>query len=127
MLPVLKLFTPVDELDICGTPIKSEPHTKAQSAFVKTYEIDEGYVLLTVWNGLLHEVIYQTPMDSEDDSLRRNNELFKHYGEGHGWDEILDNGFGKTYRRADNQRYALWSYAVDFNTFGTMEFHAVKW
>jgi hypothetical protein len=53
--------------------------------------------------------------------------LFAHYGDGQPYDEILDNGFGKTYRRADMQRYALWSYAMDFTTIGTMEFHAVKW
>jgi len=39
----------------------------------------------------------------------------------------LDNGFGKTYRTVDMERYALWSYAMDVATFGTMQFHAVKW
>jgi hypothetical protein len=39
--------------------------------------------------------------------------------------EILDNGFGKTYRREDMRRFALWSYAMDCVTFGTMEFHEV--
>jgi hypothetical protein len=34
---------------------------------------------------------------------------------------------GKTYRRADMERYALWSYVMDYTTFGTVGFHAVKW
>jgi hypothetical protein len=25
------------------------------------------------------------------------------------------------------ERYALWTYAMDYTTVGTMEFHAVKW
>ncbi|MFF0503774.1 hypothetical protein ACFYUH_09270 [Streptomyces fimicarius] len=37
------------------------------------------------------------------------------------------NGFGKTYRDAGQRRYALWSHVMDFTTFGTMEFHQVKW
>ena len=40
---------------------------------------------------------------------------------------MLDNGFGKTYRRADEQCFALWSYAMDYTTIGTMEFHEVMW
>ncbi len=127
MLPVFKLLTPIDALKAPGSIIESEPHEKAAGATVHVYEIDSGRVLLTAWNGLLHEVIYQTPMEFEDESHRRNEMLFKHYGEGHEWNELLDNGFGKTYRRADMQRYSLWSYAMDFNTFGTMAFHEVKW
>lgn len=127
MPPLFKLLAPMDDVDLPGLLVESEPHEKAAGALVRTYEIEAGCVLLTTWNGLLHEVIYQTPMESENESLRRNEMLFAHYGDGHGWNELLDNGFGKTYRRSDMQRFALWSYAMDFNTFGTMEFHAVRW
>lgn len=75
----------------------------------------------------LTEVIYRTPAESVEDASRRNDWLFAHYGQGDGWTEILDNGFGRTYRRTDQQRYALWSYAMDITTFGTMGFHQVKW
>lgn len=125
MLPVFKLLTPIDAVNPAGILVESAPHENATGATVQVYEIDAGRVLLTAWNGLLHEVIYQTPMEFEDESLRRNESLFKHYGEGLIWNELLDNGFGKTFRRADMQRYALWSYAMDYNTFGTMEFHEV--
>ena len=33
----------------------------------------------------------------------------------------------RRYRRADMERYAPWSYSMDYTTVGTMEFHAVKW
>ncbi|MFJ6928328.1 hypothetical protein ACIQUP_13625 [Streptomyces nigra] len=89
--------------------------------------VDGGRLLLTVWRGRLHEVIYQTPAESEQDAARRNDRLFAHYGQGDGWTEILDNDFGKTYRRTDQRRYALWSYATAITTFGTMEFHRVMW
>ena len=73
----------------------------------------------------MHCVIYQAPLGDETAIESRNAGLFEHYGEGQEWDEILDNGFGKTYRREDMRRFALWSYAMDFVTFGTMEFHEV--
>ena len=127
MLPLLQLLTPIDDLEPPGDLAAAEAHEKLEGAVVRTYEIDDGRLLLTFWNGQLHEVIYQTPLDSEKDSLRPNKRLFEHYGEGQKWNEILDNGFGKVYRRADMQRFALWSYTMDFNTFGTMAFHEVKW
>jgi hypothetical protein len=82
---------------------------------------------VTEWRKAVHEVIFQTPARTRKQAAARNAALFDFYGEGHGWNEILDNGFGKTYRRADLQRFALWSYAMDFNTFGTMAFHEVRW
>jgi hypothetical protein len=127
VLPVFELLTPIDALKAPGPLVHSLPHEKAAGATVQAYEIEAGRILLTVWNGVLHEVIYQTPMEFEEESRRRNVTLFRHYGGGQKWNELLDNGFGKTYRRADMQRYALWSYAMDFNTFGTMAFHEIKW
>ena len=84
-------------------------------------------IILTTWQGKLHEVIYQTPAKDEDAAASRNAAQFVHYGDGHPFNEVLDNGFGKTYRRADMQRYALWSYAMYFTTVGMMDFHVVKW
>ncbi|WP_240330540.1 hypothetical protein [Streptomyces sp. CB09001] len=57
-------------------------------------------------------MIYQTAAESEAEASRRNERLFAHYGRGEGWTEIVDNGFGKTYRSADERQYALWSYAT---------------
>ena len=71
-------------------------------------------------------VIQSAPAGDEDASVERNETLFAHYGDGHAFNEILDNGFGKTYRRADMERYALWSYAMDYTTIGTMAFHEVE-
>ena len=102
-------------------------HENADDAVTHTYAVPEGAVFVTIWQGLVHEVLYQTPCETEAESAARNRKLFAHYGEGLEWTEILDNGFGKTYRRNDGERYALWSYAMDFTTFGTMAFHEVKW
>jgi hypothetical protein len=124
-LPLFSLLQAADEIAAPGELIWEMPHEEAEDASQRCFQIDDGRVILTVWRRKLHEVIYQTPLEDEAAVERRNVELFKHYGEGHSWNEILDNGFGKTYRRADMQRYALWSYAMDFNTFGTMEFHKV--
>jgi hypothetical protein len=126
-LPLLELLCTADEARIPGDLELSNPHEKAPDAVVDSYLIDSGRILLTFWHGWLHEVVYQTPAKSESDASRRNDLLFEHYGQGRSWNEILDNGFGKTYRRVDLQRYALWSYTMDFTTFGTMEFHQVKW
>jgi hypothetical protein len=106
--------------------VANEPHEHAPGAVVRTYEIPEGHILVTEWCGLVHEVIFQTPGRTEEEAAARNQNLFQFYADGLEWNEILDNGFGKTYRRSDLQRFALWSYAMDFNTFGTMEFHGVR-
>jgi hypothetical protein len=121
------LLEPADAIAKPGELVWEGPHEKVAGAYQCRYEIPEGYVILTTWQSKLHEVIYQTPADDEAASADRNAALFAHYGDGHPFNEVLDNGFGKTYRRADMQRYALWSYAMDFTTVGTMEFHAVKW
>jgi hypothetical protein len=102
-------------------------HEHVAGAVVHLYRVEAGQVLVTLWGGLVHEVIFQTPCELSADSEERNRKLFDYYGEGQTWSEILDNGFGKSYRRADMQRCALWSYAMDFNTFGTMAFHEVRW
>ncbi|MFI7006443.1 hypothetical protein [Streptomyces sp. NPDC050145] len=126
-LPLLDLLCAAEEVRVLGEPEASGRHEKAPDAVVDTYVIDGGRLLLTLWRGRLHEVIYQTPAESWEEASRRNDRLFAHYGQGGGWTEILDNGFGKTYRRADQRRYALWSYMMDVTTFGTMDFHQVKW
>ncbi|MER6327296.1 hypothetical protein [Streptomyces coelicoflavus] len=126
-LPLLELLGAADDVRVPGGLESSRPHENAPDAVVDTYAIDGGWLLITLWRGRLHEVIYQTPAESAEDASRRNDRLFAHYGQGDGWTEILDNGFGKTYRRADQQRYALWSYTMDVTTFGTMGFHQVKW
>jgi hypothetical protein len=126
-LPLYSLGAAVDSIVAPGELVWEGPHEKAEGGYQRRYKIPEGHVILTTWKGKLHEVIYQTPADNEKASADRNVALFAHYGEGQAFNEVLDNGFGKTYRRADLLRYALWSYAMDYTTIGTMQFHAVKW
>lgn len=126
-LPLFRLLGSADCIAEPGELVWEGPHEKAEGAYLRRYAIAEGHVIVTTWQGKLHEVIYQTPAEDGASAADRNATLFAHYGEGYGFNEVLDNGFGKTYRRADMQRYALWGYMMDYMTIGTMEFHAVKW
>jgi hypothetical protein len=126
-LPLFQLLADTDHVLLIGKLIKEEPHEKVIDAYTQRFEIAEGHYILTFWHNKLHEVIYQTPMADKRNIDDRNKKLFSHYGDGKLFNEILDNGFGKTYRRTDMERYALWSYVMDFTTVGTMEFHPVKW
>lgn len=125
-LPLFQLLSPWRFVECPGELIEEAPHKKAARAYDRCYEIAEGHCILTEWNGLLHCVIYQTPVEDEVVRASRNAMLFDHYGEGLDWRELVDNGFGKIYRRADMRRFALWSYYMDYNTFGTMEFNDVR-
>ena len=126
-LPLFSLLQDASTLADPGELEWEAAHDHAEGAYERGFRIADGQIILTIWLGKLHAIIYQTPLEDEIAIQSRNAELFEHYGEGHDWTEILDNGFGKTYRRADMQRFALWSYAMDYNTFGTMEFHEVMW
>jgi len=126
-LPFFTLLAPAKSIALPGELVSEQPHEHAKRAIDRRYRITEGQVILTTWKGKLHCVIYQASLEDETDIQGRNERLFAHYGEGKAWNEILDNGFGKTYRREDMERFALWSYAMDYNTFGTMAFHEVMW
>jgi hypothetical protein len=75
----------------------------------------------------LHEVIYQTPAGNAAGAIARYAAIFAHYSGSRSFNEIFDNGFGQAHRRADMERYALWSYAMDITTVGTVAFHPIKW
>ena len=112
-------------LPAIGTFEREGPDEKAKGARNLYFTLPEGRVILTIWRKKLHCVTYQTPARTEKAALQRNAFLFDRYGDGRAWTEVLDNGFGKSYWRADQEVFALWSYAMDFNTFGTKAFHAV--
>jgi hypothetical protein len=126
-IPRLQLETPIADLPVVGMLVWERPHEKADGVIQRQYEIPEGNIILADWHGVLHEIIYQTPCEDSRSIAERNERLFAVHADGYTWNEILDNGFGKTYRRSDMMRFALWSYAMDFNTFGTMAFHDIKW
>lgn len=126
-LPVLRLLTDVTQLEPPGHLVAQDRHEHVGEAEVSRYAIDAGTVLLTVWREVLHEVIYQLQPPTRQASESQRDWLLTAYGDGLLFNEILDNGWGKTYRREDMERFALWSYAADVTTVGTMSFHAVKW
>ncbi len=125
-VPVFRLLSAASDIDGPGDLVWEGPHQKAQGAHVRRFRIEPGHLLLTVWSGRLHEVIYQTPVGYDDGARLQHAFLFEHYGEGVAWNELFDNGFGKSYLRADGQAHASWS-NVDFHAFWTEAFHAVKW
>lgn len=126
-LPLLPLLVPWATIAPPGRLIWEGPHEYAKDARERHFEVSQGKIILAQWRGKVHEIIYQMPLDLGRASRRRNRILFDHYGQGHAWKEVLDNGFGKSYWRADRKRFALWSYAMDFNTFMTSAFHRVAW
>lgn len=126
-IPLFRLLDDSKGIVAPGKLVWEGPHEKAAGAYQQRFQVAEGHIILTTWQEKLHCIIYQTPAEDEERATHRNNALFLHYGDGHEFNEILDNGFGKTYRRADMARFALWSYAMDYTTIGTMDFHAVMW
>lgn len=126
MLPIFKIGQELNESEIPGVFVAKEPCADVEGAETYTYKIEEGTILLTIFDGLLHEVIYQTPKKWPWSRRKKNKYLFSSYCSKSGWEERLDNGFGKIYRSNDGEMYALWSYAMDFNTFGTMAFHEIS-
>jgi hypothetical protein len=125
--PLVPLLVPHETCVIPGTVQQIEAHEKVAEATTSSYETEYGTILVTVWNNCIHEVIYQMPLYSKAAVARRNAQLFCFYSDDKKWNKVLDNGFGITYRRADMERYALYSYAMDINTFGTMGFHEAEY
>ncbi|MEV0251680.1 hypothetical protein AB0H76_34180 [Nocardia sp. NPDC050712] len=121
-LPLFDLMTSPDALDETADVEWWTDETEIPDSFVLCLRVPGGRVLLTYWYAELHEVIFQTPADSEAAAAERNTRLFDHYSQGLEWNEVLDNGFGKTYERADQQLFAMWSYTMDYTTIGTADY-----
>ena len=124
MLPIFALGSPITGNSVPRTFIGERPHETVADATVLEFELPAGSVLLTMWHGELHEIVYQTPRRFIWNRWWKNRTLFRAYDPGAGWRRILDNGFGMTYRSNDDQLFALWSYVMDINTVGTMQFLA---
>lgn len=126
--PLLPVFLPLTQ-DVTppGREVYVGAHEHVSDACVRQYEVPQGHIVLTLWSGRLHEVVYRTPAASMEAARSKREELLGAYGDGHTFLEVLDNGFGKSYLRSDGERYALWSYTMDFVTVMTKDFRAVKW
>ncbi len=91
-LPLFRLLDAFEDVSAPGPVVWEGPHKKAEGAHEYRYEIPLGHIHITVWHGVLHEVIYDTPADDDDQevSYARDWFLFQHYGEGQLFREILD-------------------------------------
>ncbi|MET7641229.1 hypothetical protein [Streptomyces sp. NPDC005438] len=105
----------------------SDPHEHAPDAVVDTYVVDGGRLLLTLWHGRPHEVIYQTPGGVRGGLRAARRPAVRALRTGPRLDRDPRQRFRQDLSPTDQRRYALWSHALDFTAFGTMEFPQVKW
>ncbi len=92
-------------------------------ATVRKYRVVGGNILVTIWHGHVHKVIYQTPLPFFWLRWRRNRDLLKYYGEGQKWAEDWPVDFGKSRKRADGQVRSLYSRIMDYMTFLSVEYN----
>lgn len=137
-LPVFELGAALDE--DCQIPIIAEEGEEpvidrdtcenVPGAYYLRFKIREGYVILTLWNELVHGVTYQTPLRKKSLSLQRNKFLFEAYFREKEWCDTPDSGYGKLFKTLDRTVYGLWSH-VDFISFCTGEWqeaeHGRRW
>ncbi len=86
--------------------------------------LDDGNVVVELWRGSVHGVIYQTPQPTPEETLAQRDALMSLYSDGHTWNHILDNGFGDTWHRSDGAMICLHSRVMDYKTFRTTEVQA---
>jgi hypothetical protein len=125
--PLLDLLAMESDLSVLGTSSGEKPQNNPEGAVQRLYSLPNGQIIVTLWQGRLHEVIYQTPCNEETDRVARNERLFAHYGEEQEWKLVRNDSFGKVYGRADDARYAFWSIRMDYLTFGSMAYHAQRY
>ena len=74
-LPLFRLLQTEVTIDVPGAIVGERYHEKEANTYEWKIEIPEGYVIPTVWQGKLHEVIYQTPAKDERTAAERNAAL----------------------------------------------------
>jgi len=122
-IPVVPLQVPLEE--VTGLPAETEymASYEVPGATDYFYDVESGRLMVTTWNGLVHRVIYQTPL-REDLALQeeKNRRFLEEYAGGLGWDENTDREEGILYERSDGEVFAFWNREVDYMTVGTTEF-----
>jgi len=91
-------------------------------AVVRKYRTAGGFILVTIWNDAVHEVIYQTPLRFFWSRMKRKRELLRFYGDGQSWAEDWPIDFGTSQKRSDGEVRAIYSKIMDYMTFVTTEF-----
>ncbi|MBY0418007.1 MAG: hypothetical protein K2W88_08115 [Pararheinheimera sp.] len=127
MLPTFDLGDKFLPESLAGFTFKEAPHGKIAGATVYTVEVMAGDILLITFGEVLHEIVYQTPSWFPWTRKRKLRKLFKSYSNGHDWAELMDNGFGKVFRRSDKMVGALTSRLMDYTTFHTEFWRSQKW
>lgn len=85
--------------------------------------IEGGRLLVSVWNGSIQRVIYQTPIrNNESLQQYRNERILGAYANGATWDEGTEMEGAILYERSDGQAFALWALEADYLTVVTTEY-----
>ena len=119
--PVFDLLKPLAEIP--GEFEGSEASPELEGAVDYRYSVRNGRCIATVWDSVVHRVVFQLPDCAEKETRGRVDRLFAYYGESMRWNQVLDNDFGQAFHRVDMERYAAWSYTSHVATFGTMNFY----
>jgi hypothetical protein len=64
-LPLFSLNSKPEDFGAIGELVSEGPHDTAKGAHDSKFRITEGQVILTVWRGKVHCVIYQTPLEDQ--------------------------------------------------------------
>ena len=91
-------------------------------AVVRKFRVEGGFLLVTLWKGVVHEVIYQTPKRFFWSRRKLRGDLLRYYGDGQNWAEDWPVDFGESRKREDGRVRTLYSNLMDFATFVTVEF-----
>ena len=97
--------------------------TEVAGADDHLFAVDGGRLLVTVWNGTIHRVIYQTPARNDEALQRaRNQRILDAYADGATWDRGTEMEGAILYQRSDGQAFALWALEADYLTVGTSDY-----
>lgn len=116
-LPLIDLgATAESAIALYGDPIETSPKEEFPEASSMTFSPDELHeVVITVWNGAVHQVVYWFEDPSPDEDLVF---IAGHYRDGQNWVELNP---GYLYYREDEE-IRLWCSALPAIGVGTIEY-----
>jgi hypothetical protein len=96
---------------------------EVEAAYDYLYDLEVGRILLSLWEGQVHRVIYQVPIRG-DEVLReeKNQRILAGYAFDMSWDEGTETEDGILYLRSDGRVFALWNPEMDYLTVGTVAY-----
>ena len=122
-IPIVPLGVPLTPA--LGLPEESDMFlsTEVVGADDHLIPVEGGRIVVTVWNGAIQRVIYQTPIRN-DDTLQqyKNDRILSAYTEDGSWDQGTEEESGTLYQRSDGGAFAFWTREMDYLIVETAEF-----